>query len=399
MGPKLIHTVLMSPILHLRLNRAKFDKDLIEAFKNLGPGQHAGTLQTLDIELASEDLSRTPKGHSFDLVAQILKYCSSSLRTLRWNGYCTSVVPEGTSDVPEQLPTLPNIRDLTLSMLELRSPGDMEALLPLGSTSKLLRLELDHPDQYTVQHMNTMTAIPTLKELAISGGPRDTMPVPLSFFEANPQLELLSIESDQTDAIDNMILPLLASCFHNLISLEIEYAESKNEVSGTTLHYMKSLEKLHLQAGHRYGWKRTWVVDHPAIRQCVEHLPKLKYLALSRDTYHHDPDRRGDFEGYYTRPYLLKARNWAEEQLMNRRGAEEFDDFLADSALEWRFELIHRRRMLIKAYKYIHLRYEDGPHLEFLYFGELPVSSPLSEMLCLPWTTLLLDSFSPGIHR
>ncbi|KAI1612358.1 hypothetical protein EDD36DRAFT_464531 [Exophiala viscosa] len=381
-GPKLLQTALQSPILHLRLNGTITNQELIEAFRKIEP-QHTSRLQTLDIELSKGKFGHQA-GHSFDLVARMLKYCSSSLRTFRWNGVYTHLGDgEEAGESPEPLPPLLNIRDLTLTSGRMRSPKDVQALLPSGLACKLVRLEVDSPDVYKVQHIDTFTEIPTLKELALT----NIMGVPLSLIEANSQLDLLSIivRDDQADIIDNTLLPLLCRRFHNLRSLAIEYGSARTQVSNFALQYisqLKSLERLHLSAGERYLWRRTWLVDHHAIRQCVRQLPKLKSLALSRDTYHPDiSNTNGDhYERYYTSPDLLTARDSKEHQLISRR----YDELAGgnfEGELKWKFEMIHRRRMLLKAYKYIYLRYEDGPSLDFLYFGELPASMPSFEIL------------------
>ncbi|KAI1619857.1 hypothetical protein EDD37DRAFT_613563 [Exophiala viscosa] len=381
-GPKLLQTALQSPILHLRLNGTIINQELIEAFRKIEP-QHTSRLQTLDIELSKGKFGHQA-GHSFDLVARMSKYCNSSLRTFRWNGVYTRLGDgEEAGESPEPLPPLLNIRDLTLTSLRMRSPKDVQALLPSGLACKLVRLEVDSPDVYTVQHIDTFTEIPTLKELALT----NIMGVPLSLIEANSQLDLLSIIvcDDQADIMDNTLLPLLCRRFHNLRSLAIEYGSARTQVSNSALQYisqLKSLERLHLSAGERYLWRKTWLVDHHAIRQCVRQLPKLKSLALSRDTYHPDiSNTNGDhYERYYTSPDLLTARDSKEHQLISRR-YDELTGGNFEGELKWKFEMIHRRRMLLKAYKYIYLRYEDGPSLDSLYFGELPASMPSFEIL------------------
>ncbi|KAK3349672.1 hypothetical protein B0T25DRAFT_610573, partial [Lasiosphaeria hispida] len=46
-----------------------------------------------------------------------------------------------------------------------------------------------------------------------------------------------------------------------------------------------SLEQIWLSAGWQFGWRHQWLIDHNAVRSCLQRLAKLKRLAISRDTY------------------------------------------------------------------------------------------------------------------
>jgi hypothetical protein len=73
------------------------------------------------------------------------------------------------------------------------------------------------------------------------------------------------------------------------------------------------------------------------------------------------------------RPLGVLAQDRTESRLLACRGPAE-DREGRRKEVETKFEFIHRRRMLLEAEKYVALRYCNGPKLDALYFGELPMS-------------------------
>lgn len=66
------------------------------------------------------------------------------------------------------------------------------------------------------------------------------------------------------------------------------------------------------------------------------------------------------------------AAQWAEDEDEDLVTREQERKLLYN----WKFEMIHRRRILKEANRYVNLRYKhnlSGPRLEMLYLGQLPI--------------------------
>jgi hypothetical protein len=132
-----------------------------------------------------------------------------------------------------------------------------------------------------------------LKTFIWCGRPKNRLP--LDFFEANPQSETLYCGSLDLDTMIERLLPLLVDRFPQLRSLALQFAEEVSAIPAAALSAiacLKTLQQLLIEAGHKFGWRKTWVVDHAALRACIRQLPLLKKLALSRDTYYAKQDRQ-----------------------------------------------------------------------------------------------------------
>lgn len=301
-----------------------------------------------------------------------------ALKQLVWNGWreFSKVSQEKRSEL---LP-LRNLRFLSISGVDFRSEGDIRALIGTSAGSALKHLALVHVDGLTAAHLASVGKILPLESFVWEGRSN----LPLQFLQENPHLKLLSLQNCTANIVETAVLPLLVAQFKNLQSLEVVFEEEDRWLSDTAttlISRLTTLTKLHLSLGNRFGWRRTWLVNHKAIRDCIKHLPALKMLALSRDTY--DWDQTNDFslyEGYYISPWVT-PRDRAERRLKNwlylQAGDEDYQ-----TRSEWVFEMIHRRRILQEARKYVDLRwgdYVDGtwqlndPKLDFIYFGELPM--------------------------
>ena len=110
---------------------------------------------------------------------------------------------------------------------------------------------------------------------------------PFQFFQENVQLNGLSLLNCTADFIDTAILPLRAAQYETLQSLQLFYVEGHTVLSETAtslISRLRSLTKLHLQLEHRIGWRRTWLVHHKSMRDCIKHPLALKMFMLSGDT-------------------------------------------------------------------------------------------------------------------
>jgi hypothetical protein len=102
--------------------------------------------------------------------------------------------------------------------------------------------------------------MPRLKKFILYIAAVDKGGVPMNFLTANPDLELLSLTFCSTGQIEEEVLPLLARRFGHLKSLEIVYEDETTKPSESALDcisQVKSIEKLHLQLGKAFGWRRS----------------------------------------------------------------------------------------------------------------------------------------------
>ncbi|KAI9930902.1 hypothetical protein MW887_010553 [Aspergillus wentii] len=109
----------------------------------------------------------------------------------------------------------------------------------------------------------------------------------LNFLQANDQLSTLAIPFEvPSDLLNDGVLPLLSQSFGNLTSLSLTWTgTSIDETALEHISTLKGLTQIHLSAGHQFGPRHDWFVDHDTIRKAFANLPELKKFALSRDTY------------------------------------------------------------------------------------------------------------------
>lgn len=174
----------------------------------------------------------------------------------------------------------------------------------------------------------------------------------LTFLEANPQIEKLSIPMAASAALlEGRILPLLAQSFSNLTSLSLVW-DSLN-VPIQAMEYIcqiTTLEQLHLSAGYQAGWRHDWLIDHRVMQKHLRSLPLLKKVAFSRDSY------SNGFTASCERYYV--------------DGLRRLEDVLNENHTQETFEEEHRQWILRVADGYI----EEMSQLEWLYFGQIPMA-------------------------
>lgn len=231
-----------------------------------------------------------------------------------------------------------------------------------------------------------------LETLAISyldGGNMGTVQSIIDFVSRHPHVRKLSIERSTPHLLDSHLIPLLSDGrWSNLSSLSLAWSEPAAETqpnmatisadSLTAVGSIESLEQLCLSAGEQFGWRHQWLIDHNAVRLCLQGLARLKRLAFSRDTYVLPDDASGpSAEGYYEYRRVTSAdRNSALERPELDRGEDvehmagdegSNDGPEADSTEVW--ERAHRNRMLREAEKYATV----FPQLEWIYCGQRPM--------------------------
>ena len=374
------------------MDRVQVNRDSVRIMEKFPPTPRC-RLATLDFQATrtfgvTQDEPGGPNP-SFSFIAFLLRRCQSTLTSLIWR----DVWPIEEGEVRPELPKLKCLRKLCLQNTSLRSSAELQALILPDPECQLAHLDLGIMNDVTAELINQRGNISTLKAFCCSGS-KGRRRISTRFLKENRQLESLSLEYLPKSAVEERILPLLAEKFQNLVSLEIAYDEDGKSVSPTAFEAiatLKTLEQLHLSAGSMYGWKHQWIVDHNMVRKCVKQLPALKRLALSRDTY----KRRLDFDGnnpenyYSSRTFLeedehegrlrVRAIFWTPDEIADRPDDDSLtmDDDTWTKRADWAWEMMHRHKMLQQANKYVNLRYNGGPKLEFLCFGKLPMEVKL----------------------
>jgi hypothetical protein len=366
--------ILRSSVRHLKLFRVSVNSKTLDAVRALSPA--AGTsIETLEVELSQDsdkdgEADDAEKATCYDFTIELLNRCASGLKTLVWSGGLNG---DSVNAKAGQLRNMTELRSLSLQYVRMKSEEDIKALIIPLNTSKLTHLSFSAANDIVVNHIRHLGNLPALKSLVWRQSVH-TPALPIKFLKQNPQLELLSLDNCPEDFLNELVLPLLASDFTRITSLELVYDEHCSILSKAALSHisqLKTLVQLHLQLGFQLGWRRTWVVKHRDIRECVQQLPNLKILALSRDTY--DPENSDDPEEYqrYYEGWDAYPNSYKEWRLQERHRDDDGDP---EARTKFLFEMSHRRRVLQHAYRYVNtFWYRYGPQLDFIYFGEIPM--------------------------
>lgn len=403
-SPSTVKALLESQMTHMKLDRVSVDHQSVRVMEKM-PLSRVCRLATLDLSvLGSFHKDPSPEEESnavYGFVAYMLRLGAPTLTTLRWEDVGSLRTP-GTK---ESLPKPSNLRKLSLRHLAIDTQADLEALILPNPYCKPVHLELYFPSGATTKFINDRGSMHTLKTFVWTGRENEGEQM-LAFLEANPQLETLSLDHFPVSLIESKLLPLLVERFQSLTSLELAFAQETTTLPQCTykaIAQLKSLEQLCLQAGNQWGWKRTWLIDHEALRTCIKRLPTLKRLAFSGDTYLRREFQGDAFEHYYSMKYF-NPQSDLERRLKrvalftihdddarhdddgngnnndNEGAGSDADEPLQtplQKRLDWAWEMAHRQKMLRQATKYVDLRYRGGPKLEFLYIGQLPMQVKL----------------------
>jgi hypothetical protein len=343
-------------------------------------------LTTLSVDFLPMILGNRRSLSTYPFLAFLLKHCQDTLTSFDWsNGFDTD--RQESDELRSAFQSLIDLRKLRLHGGTV-FPSELDVLIRRDPESKLVHLNFDYPRESDADFLNTCRQLGLLKTFIWYGRPKKRFPV--DFLEANPQLETLYCGSLDSDTMAETVLPLLVHRFSHLRSLALQFAEEVRDIPAAALSAiarLKTLQQLLIKAGHEFGWRRTWVADHAALRACIRRLPLLKRLALSRDTYYAKQDRQDDPERYYSAGVIDNLnddsfRLWGWVHRAPERNDDDAEDIDEDEIFlkrrDWAWEMQHRRRMLIEGRRYVDLRYEeDGPKLEFLYIGMLPMNVKL----------------------
>ncbi|KAJ4293149.1 hypothetical protein N0V90_008431 [Kalmusia sp. IMI 367209] len=283
--------------------------------------------------------------------ACLLCLASPTLKSLTWASFdlhSKSVVQ--LPDSVNEYPSFRKLQDLRIENLTRYEPGWLNVLIQPGGSSPVRSLEIDICSNEMVVDFFCKCRI-----------------LPLAFLRANSQLRKLKIDGAAPGFLEEKVLPLLCRQFASLTSLSIRWPEDLDHVPQSALEQissLKGLQQLCLSTGCQFGWKHSWVIDHGAIRNCVQHLPDLRKLAFSRDTYTEQVPHAQtgmDPEHYYENKTL---RNYSN--LIARPYFQEGD---ISQKLELAWEMQHRNDMVALATEYA----GTLAKLEWIFLGQRPM--------------------------
>ena len=351
LDPAFFDDLTKSCITHFKLDHCSVDRPFSIKAPKTKDIKHLWPLKSLSMSI-------TPQIHALEtdvspLCVSLLHSCASTLESLTW---CDRMDSSIHSHGLGPHPSFPQLCALRLSFVTLEDDAILRELVH----DKLQRLEAGLcSSKAMATFFDRRGRIPSLKVFIWNDG-RIKETRHLSFLKANRQLETLAIPyGAEPTLINDQILPLLTTSFQALKSLSLVYHDDgiSHAARRTILDEgLKSicqiitLEQLHLSLGHQFGWSHTWLVNHNKMRSTLCALSRLKGLVFSRDSYSNAFSQNCDI--YYDLGYMRFQHC--------TRGAA--------SAKE-KFEKAHRKKTVKRANKYV----EKMPHLEWLYFGQLPM--------------------------
>lgn len=246
--------------------------------------------------------------------------------------------------------SFPRLRTLKLGDVLFKNAILLEALL----NAPLTTLMISNPQNpLIVQCTRARGNIRTLETLVYESG---ISVASFDFLKANQHISNLSFAlANPASLIENKLLPLLSSSFTTLNSLRLTWNEEITIMSTSVLQMistLKNLEQICLSAGHQFGWRHSWAIDHELMRKYLSLLPKLKKIVFSRDSY--EGSDRG-FEYYY------------EDKILSQPLVEAHPEWEDTPEALW--ELGHRHMVLREASLYASMI----PKLEWMFLGQLPV--------------------------
>jgi hypothetical protein len=275
-------TILEAPARYLTIERMLLTKDLHAYFEASPPIVHQ-RVEGLAIEpilipavhsgWPAEDTGRgSSLGHDF--VSSLLSSCARTLQHLHWNSMFWHAKREPDSRVPV-FPKMTNLRSVELHHLILDADDQLTALLM--SSGKLQRLTFWEiscgPKEPLGLFLKKAGYMPQLETFVLHHIGHEDGENVATLLGKNSHLSRLSLAGVQPGFMVDVVVPALRGGFPNLRSLEIGYCENTHEFDAVTLDAISNittLERLHLHSGQQYGWKKTWKVDHKAVRY-VEH--------------------------------------------------------------------------------------------------------------------------------
>ncbi|KAF1348223.1 hypothetical protein EJ07DRAFT_142204 [Lizonia empirigonia] len=323
-------------------------------------------LESLYLDIVSATKQDSPTG---SLTCSLLCLASPTLKSLTWESFdlhSRSVVQ--LPDSVNEYPSFRKLQDLRIGNLTRFEPGWLDVLIQPGDSSPIRSLEIDIcSNEMVVDFFCKCGYLPNLEIFVWSSWDFKVSNPSLAFLQANFHLRKLKIDGAAPGFLEDRVLPLLCRQFASLTSLSIRWPEDLDHVPQSALDQISSLqglEQLCLSTGCQHGWKHSWVIDHGAIRNCVRHLPNLRKLAFSRDTYTEQvlhAQAEMDPERYYENKTL---RNFST--LIARPYFQEGD---IEKKLELAWEMQHRNDMVTLAAEYA----RTLAKLEWIFLGQRPI--------------------------
>lgn len=344
LSPSFFNDLARSSLRHLKLSRVYIEEELSVELPD--------TYETQQWPLRSLRLQLLPSLTRMDVLSyptctSILRLCSATLETLRWDAATSMTDPERTESVASgHMPQFNRLRHLRLCRIKIMSFPMLDALVHDGIRTLDVNTEISPVYSEFFQKRGR---IPSL-EAFIGSTLYLSKNHHLAFLRANVQLLRLSLPNPTPDTLlETQLLPLLCSSFPRLESISLVWnslsiPESALEMLGS----LTSLKKIHLSAGYQTGRRYDWLIDHEKMRKYLHGLPLLEKIAFSRDSY--DIGLPGaEVQSYYEDRILV----WAAGKT-----SEEYE-------MEW--EMCHRARIADEARQYV----DRMPKLDWLYFGQI----------------------------
>ncbi|KAM0800361.1 hypothetical protein BDR22DRAFT_805996 [Usnea florida] len=339
--PSFFDAIAQSTVQHLKIYRIHVDK-LFAIHVPTSQPSRSWQLRSLYLDVLPAKSNRELDVSC--LCTSILRACAPTLQSLTWESCRGGHI---TTDGLGSCPRFPSLRHLRLGFLRFADVCYLSELVNDGLNS----LDVDtNSSSASSEFFDCRGRIPALKIFVWKAF---TLPESqsLAFLRANPQISKLSIPWAQpATLLEDRILPLLAESFANLTSLGLVWAALSIPFEAIeTITKITTLQQLHLSAGNQCDWRHDWLIDHGIMRRYLRHLPFLKKIAFSRDSY------SNGFTETCERYYV--------------DGLRSIEDFENGNHTRENFEEDHRQSILREADDYL----EEKPQLEWLYFGQIPM--------------------------
>ncbi len=246
--------------------------------------------------------------------------------------------------------SFPRLRTLKIGHILFKTAFILEALLNAPLTTLMIS---NSGNPLMVQCTRARGNIRTLETMVYEGViSADSF----DFLKANQHISGLSFElPNPVSLIEDELLPLLPSSFTALRSLRLTWDEDITIMSTSALQMistLKNLEQICLSAGHQFGWRHSWAIDHELMQKYLSLLPQLKKIVFSRDSYE---GSEREIEYYY------------EDRILSQPLVEAHPEWEDTPEALW--ELGHRHMVLGEASLYASMI----PNLEWMFLGQLPV--------------------------
>ena len=339
--PSFFDAIAQSTIQHLKIYRIRVDKLFTINAPTFQPSR-SWQLRSLYLELMPA-MSNLKLDVSC-VCTSILRACAPTLQSLTWD--TCSRNPINTNGLG-LCPHFPSLRHLRLAFLRFADVCYLSELVHDGLHS----LDVDtNMSPASSEFFDRRGRVPALK-VFVWGASKLPESQSLAFLRANPQILKLSItRAAPATLLEDRILPLLAESFANLTSLSLVWAALRIPFQAMeSITKITTLQQLHLSAGEQLGWRHDWLIDHGIMRRYLRHLPFLKKIAFSRDSYSNGFTET--CESYYV------------------DGLRSIEDLRNTNHTKEKFEEDHRQSILREADDYL----EEMPQLEWLYFGQIPM--------------------------